>query len=105
MYGVVAVTGTMNCAVALPGTSVMTPVTLRYSASRRLPLPVTVVGSRVIALDTTMPMDGTTAPNVSTETGVASGASWSRFSPVANEKVSLVTTPKSGADTFTFVPH
>lgn len=57
------------------------------------------------ALDTTMPMDDTYAPNVSTEVGVGSGASWRRFSPDSMAAVVSSTTPKPMADTLRLVPH
>ena len=101
-YGVVEVVNTMNCAVALPGSSVSVPVVLRYSARRTLPLPVTE-SPRAVALDTRTPMEGTTAPVACTVAGVGRGDSCRRLAPPGKEKALL--SSKSIADTLTFTPH
>ena len=77
-YAIVADCGTVNCAVALPGSSVSTPLTLRYSARRARPSPV---GKTPVTdeLATTTPMDDTAAPSASTSGGVSSGTSWMAF--------------------------
>ena len=82
MKGVTADSGTVNCAVALPGMSVNTPLTFRYKARRARPSPVGVTVPVTDEDDTSTPMDDTTAPNVSMEAGVASGMSCSRFCPL-----------------------